>query len=163
MRLIRTATFVVAATIGATAYAADPEYVMSCDEIVTQLNREATPEAKARFANLAGSFKGVVERDGQLFMHTNVVVRRVRGNTVTLYVPATDRTFDVDTASSARVNVAGRNMRPRDLNRGQELNIYVPVEQFTQPIIQQVAFETEVEDELVVAPAAAVAALPTTG
>lgn len=162
MRVKQIALFAGAALMSFSVYAQEREYVMSCDEIVTQLNREATDEAKARFANLAGSCLGVVDRDGQLFMHTNVVVRRVRGNNVTLYLPATDRTFEVDADPSSRVVIAGRKVRPRDLSRGQELNIYVPVEEFTQPIIDEVAFVTE-EDDIVVAPAVVAAALPTTG
>jgi hypothetical protein len=106
----------------------------------------------------------VVERDGQLFMHTKVVVRRVRSNTVTLFVPATDRTFDVETQPDQRITLGGERVRPRNLVRGQELNIYVPVEQFTQPVIQEVAFESEASEEVLVpAPAKVAEALPTTG
>ncbi len=163
MKILRTATFVAAAAFGCSAYAAEPEYTMTCDEVLTQLDREATAEAKERFADLAGSCMGVVERDGNLYMHTKMVIRRVRGDTVTIYLPATDRTFDVDTSFNQRVRVGNNRVRVRDLSRGQELNIYVSVDEFTQPIIRQVAFETEVEDEIVVAPAVLAPALPTTG
>ncbi|MCZ6644249.1 MAG: hypothetical protein O7F71_21950 [Gammaproteobacteria bacterium] len=44
----------------------------------------------------------------------------------------------------------------------QELNIYVAVDEFTQPIIGEVAFVTETE-EIVVVPAVIAPALPTTG
>ena len=135
---------------------------MTCDEVITKLNREVTGEAKERFADLEGSCLGVVDRDGELFMHTNVTVRRVTNSTVVLYVPATDRTFTVRPDSSSRVTVAGRKMRPRDLQRGQTLSIYVSVDQFTSPIIEEVAFVTETE-EIVVAPAVIVPALSTTG
>jgi hypothetical protein len=47
------------------------------------------------------------------------------------------------------------------LSRGQELNLYVPVSAITQPVIHEIAFDDE--EELTVVPAAAVAALPTTG
>ena len=106
---------------------------------------------------------GVVDRDGTLFMHTKMVVRRVSGNTVTIYLPATDRTFDVQTRTNARIRIGNNRVRISTLNRGQELNIYIPVDEFTQPIIDEVAFETEVEDELVLAPAVLAPALPTTG
>ena len=105
---------------------------------------------------------GVVERDGELFMHTKMVIRRVRGNNITIYLPATDRTFDVQTTSTARVKIGSNRVRIRDLSRGQELNIYVSVDEFTQPIIDEIAFETETE-EMVIAPAVIAAALPTTG
>ncbi len=163
MRVIRTALIIAAATIGGTAYAAETEYAMSCDEIITQLHREATEEAKARYADLEGSCMGVVDRDGKLFMHTKMVVRRVRGNTVTIYLPATDRTFDIDTAFNQRVRIGANRVRVQDLSRGQQLNIYVPVDEFTQPIIDEVAFETDVEEEIIIAPAVLAVTLPTTG
>ena len=163
MRVTRTATFIAAALFSFTAYAAEPEYTMTCDEIITQLNREATAEAKARFADLEGSCQGVVERDGRLFMHTEIVIRRVRGNVVTIYVPATDRTFEVNTQSNTRVKIGSNRVRVSTLSRGQALNIYVPVDEFTQPIIDEVAFETDVEDEIIIAPAVLAPALPTTG
>lgn len=166
MKILRTATLTAAALfgtlVGMQALAAEPNYTMTCDEVITKLNREATEAGKARFADLEGSCMGVVERDGELFMHTKMVIRRVRGNTVTIYLPATDRTFDVETTSTSRVKVGNNRVRIRDLNSGQELNIYVSVDEFTQPIIDEVHFETETE-ELVVAPAVVVAALPTTG
>jgi len=167
MRTIRTATFIAAAmaaaVLSSAAYAAEPEYAMTCDEVITKLNREATAEARARFADLEGACMGVVDRDGKLFMHTKMVIRRVRGKTVTIYLPATDRTFDVDTQFNERVRVGNNRVRVRDLSRGQQLNIYVPVDEFTQPIIDEVAFETDVAEEIVIVPAVVAAALPTTG
>ncbi len=163
MRVIRTALIFAIATIGFSAHAAEPEYVMSCEDVITQLHREATAEAKARFADLAGSCLGVVERDDELYMHTKMVVRRLSGSKVTLYLPATDRTFEVDTSFNERVRIGNNRVRVRDLSRGQELNLYIAVDEFTQPIIEEVAFETDVEDEIVVAPAVMAAALPTTG
>ena len=160
MKVIRTVMFTAVAVLSANAFAV--EYTMSCDDVITKLNLEATGEAKARFADLEGSCLGVVERDGNLYMHTKMVIRSVRGNNITIYLPATDRTFTVRPDTSSRVVIAGRKIRPRDLSRGQELNIYVSVDEFTQPIIDEVAFETE-PDEFVLAPAAMAAALPTTG
>jgi hypothetical protein len=141
---------------------ADNHYDMSCDDIATQLNREATEAGKERFADLAGSCLGVVDRDGALFMHTKMVVRRVRGNKVTLYIPANDSTIVVSPDSSARVMIAGRKVRPRDLARGQELNLYVSVDKFTQPVIDEILMQSS-SDELVAAPAEKAMALPTTG
>jgi hypothetical protein len=160
MRILRTVIFIFAGAISANVMAA--EYTMSCEEVITKLNREATDAAKARFADLSGSCMGVTERDGALYMHTKVVVRRVRGNRVTLYLPATDRTFEVTPDASSRVEIAGRKIRPRDLSRGQELNIYVSVDKFTEEIIDEIVFETE-EEEFVAAPAVIAPALPTTG
>lgn len=163
MKILMTAIAVVVAMTGTQAFAAAPEYAMSCEEIISKLNREATPEAKARFADLQGSCMGVVDRDGEMYMHTKIVVRRVRGNTVTLYVPATDRNFDVDVTTTQRVVIGNQRIRARDLSRGQELNIYLAVDQLTQPIIEEVHFETETAEVLSPSPAVVVAALPTTG
>ena len=96
-------------------------------------------------------------------MHTKVVVRRSSAQRVTLYVPATDRTFDVTPDSGQRIPIAGRNVRTAALARGQELNIYIPIDEFMQPIIQEVAFEPIEEEVITVAPAVIAAALPTTG
>lgn len=162
MKTAMTVMFAAATMLSANAFAV--EYTMTCDEVITKLNREVTDEARARFGNLKGACLGVVDRDGALFMHTQVVVRRVRGNTVTLFVPATDRTLDVQTTADQRVQIAGRRVRPRDLSRGQELNVYLNVDQFTQPIITEVHFETEQSEEVLApAPATVAEALPTTG
>jgi hypothetical protein len=136
---------------------------MTCDEIIAQMNREATPEALERFKDLRGSCEGVVEKDGELFMTTRMVVRRVTPSAVTLFLPATDETIRVETDSSTRVMSNGRMRRTRDLSRGDELNIYVSVEEFTQPIIDEVALPQETVEETVEVPAVVVAALPTTG
>lgn len=118
--------------------------------------------AKERFADLSGSCLGVVDRDGALYMHTKMVVRRVRGNKVTLYLPATDTTLEITPDSDARLLINGRKVRPRTLVRGQELSLYVSIDKFTQPIIDEIVLPTDT-DELVAAPAQLVAALPTTG
>jgi hypothetical protein len=161
MKLLRTALIAAAAFAGANAFAV--EYTMSCDDALATLDRELSAEGQERFANLQGACMGVVERDGELFAHTELIVRRVRGGTVTLYLPATDRTFDVQTSMNQRVKIGSNRVRTRDLNSGQTLNLYINVNEFTQPVVREVAFETEDEDDLVVVPAVAVAALPTTG
>jgi len=158
----------LASVFAVPAIAQDQEYVMTCDEVMTKLNREATAEAKERFADFKGSCMGVVDRDGALFVHTKMVVRRVSGNTVTLYLPATDSTVRVRPDSNSRVMIEGRKVRPRNLSPRQELDLYVSVDRFTQPIpadepmINEVMMLTE-GDDLVAAPAEEVQAMPTTG
>lgn len=147
---------------GSTAFAAE-EYVMTCDEVRTQLNREATPEAREKLAGLEGACLGVVDHDGSLFMHTTVVVRRASSSTVTLYVPANDNTITVHPEPHTRVTVEGRKLHPRDLTRGQELDIYVPVDRFTQEIPPVVLMGVESGDDLESVPATSAQALPTTG
>ena len=110
---------------------------LSCDDF------NPTPEALERFAGLKGACEGVVERDGELFGLFSAVVRRAGNRTVTLYIPAVDRTMQVTPDSSARVNIAGRKVRPRDLSRGQEIRIYLSVAEFSEPDIDEIAFVTE--------------------
>ncbi len=141
---------------------ADDHYTMTCEDVTTQLNLEITEAGKERFANLAGSCLGVVDRDGALYMHTKMIVRKVRGNKVTLYIPANDTTTVISPESDARVLIGGQKIRPRDLTRGQELNLYVSVDKFTQPVIDEILMPSST-DELVSAPAEKVMALPTTG
>jgi len=85
------------------------------------------------------------------FYHTNHSVRLI---------------FDQD--ANMRVDIAGQKVRPQHLTRGQELDLYVSVDRFTQPIpagepmINEVLMHTETE-ELAPAPAEEAVALPTTG
>lgn len=110
---------------------------LSCDDF------NPTPEALERFAGLKGACEGVVEMDGELFAQFAAVVRRAGNRTVTLYIPAVDRTMRVSPQSNARVNIAGRKVRPRDLARGQEIRIYLAVAEFSTPDIEEIAFVTE--------------------
>jgi len=162
MKTVSTVLLTAAMFASSTAVA-QQDYVMSCSDVITKLNREATPEAKARFADLRGSCLGVVDLgDNNRYMHTKMIVRRSTRSKVTLYLPATDRTFDVTPDASARVLINGRKVRPRDLVRGQELDLYVSVDAFTREVIDEIALPTETE-ELVSSPAVLVPALPTTG
>jgi hypothetical protein len=159
MKALKTALIAFAGLASANAMAV--EYTMTCEEALTRLDLEVTDEARERLGELEGACMGVVERDGELYMHTEMIVRRVRGSTLTMYLPATDHTFQVKPDFNQRVQIGNSRVRARDLNSGQSLNLYVPINAITQPVIRQIAFE---EDEsLVVAPATAVAALPTTG
>lgn len=159
---LRTLVLAVSATMAMSANAQDPEYVMSCAELAADQNLELTAEARERFANLKGSCMGIVDRDGELYAHTQMVVRRVINNKVTLYIPATDSTIDVHPDASSRVDIGGTSVRPRDLIRGQELNLYLSVDKFTQAVPDEIVLPTE-DGELVPVAAAPVAALPTTG
>ena len=161
MRLLATSALVVALFFASSASAQD--YVMSCDDVVEKLNREATAAAKDRFADLEGSCLGVVDRNGALYMHTSAVVRRAGKQSVTLYLPATDRTFKINPKPESRVIMDGRKVRPSTLRKGDKLDIYVSVDAFTKPVIQAVALPTGETGKIVEVPAERVAALPTTG
>jgi hypothetical protein len=163
MKLIK--TIVVACAFSAvSAYAVDP--VLS-ETTCAQLGDtyEATAEAKERFADLAGSCEGVYEINGALYVRSQATVRNRRGNTVRLYLPATDHTFEVTAQEDGRVWIGGRKMRVRSLNRGDEIGIYLSVDKFAQERVTEVAFATEDDhtETIVVAPVEEVEALPTTG
>lgn len=102
-----------------------------------------TEEARQRFPDLAGACEGVVERDGELFGLFRAEVRRVRGNNVTLHLPATDHTFTVRPDPAAWVRAGDRKVRARELMPTQEIRIYLSASQFARPDVEQVAFITE--------------------
>ena len=105
---------------------------------------QLTAEGRERLANLIGSCESVVEIDGALYVTTQAVVRSAGSRTVRLYLPATDRTFEVAPDPDLRVNVAGRKVRPRDLERGQEITIHVAVDKVAEPIpLDSIALATE--------------------
>ena len=163
MKLIKT---LVAATAfcAVSAYALEPvRSEITCAELGEKY--EATAEALERFADLAGSCEGVYDIDGELFVRSQAVIRQKWGNKVRLYLPATDHTFEVQAQPDGRVWVGGRKMRVRDMNRGDEIGIYLSVDKFAEEKVDEIAFATEDDhvDEIVVAPVETVEALPTTG
>ena len=163
MKLIK--TIVVACAFSAvSAYAVDPaRSEITCDQLGDRY--EATAAAKERFADLAGSCEGVYDINGSLYVRSQAIVRRVMNNTVRLYLPATDHTFEVTADSDGRVWVGGRKLRVRELNRGDEIGIYLSVDKFAEEKVDEIAFATEEEhvDEIVVVEIMEVEALPTTG
>ena len=102
-----------------------------------------TEEARQRFPDLAGACEGVVERDGELYGLFRAEVRRIRGNNITLHLPATDHTFTIRPDPATRVLVDGRKVRPRDLATRQEIRIYLSASEFSKPDVEEIAFVTE--------------------
>jgi hypothetical protein len=155
---------IVCAFCATSAYAVDPQPAdMTCDEVADKY--EMKEGVKERFADLEGACEGVYTIDGALYVRAEAVIRSKRGGKVTLYVPATDHTFDVTPDPQGRVWVGGRKMRVRDLGRGDELGIYLSVDKLASERVDTVAFATadESEEEIVVHDVEEVAALPTTG
>ena len=113
MKLITTIA-VASAFCAASAFAVEPtRSATTCAQLGESY--EATAEAKERFADLAGSCEGVYEINGAKYVRTQAVVRNRRGNTVRLYLPATDHTFEVTADSGGRVWIGGRKMRVRKI------------------------------------------------
>jgi len=150
MLLLVLTAILTSATVGAQEMTA-----LSCKDF------RPTEQAIERFPNLVGACEGIVERDGELYGKFTAIVRRVRGTNVTLYLPATDHTFAINADPSQRVLIGGRKVRPRDLQRGQEIRIYLPVAEFAKPDIEDITLITE-EDVLISVQVERVAALPTT-
>ena len=163
MKMIKTLA-VACAFCATSVYAVDPQLTdTTCEQLRDKY--EATADAQERFADLQGSCEGVYDVDGALYVRTSAVIRSKRGGKVTLYLPATDHTFDVTPDPSGRVWVGGRKMRVRDLGRGDELGIYLSVDKLAQARVDSVAFATEDDhvDEVIEVSIEEVAALPTTG
>jgi len=165
MKLIK--TLVVACAFSAvSAYAIDPVKTdVTCAEVGEKY--AVTAEAKERFADLAGTCEGIYEINGAQYARAAAVVRQVRGSKVRLYLPATDHTFQVTADSDGRVWIGNRKVRPRDLQRGDEIGIYLSLDRFMEEKVTEIAMVTEDahEEEVVTVEIeeVEVEALPTTG
>ncbi len=78
-----------------------------------------------------------------------------------VFLPSTSTRYDESGLALNVCLVAGKKTRVRDLVRGQEIRIYLAVNEFAKPDIQEVAFVTE-EDIIVDIEVERVPALPTT-
>ena len=110
---------------------------LSCKDFIP------TQEARERFPDLAGACQGVVERDGELYGLFRAEVRRVRGNNITLHLPATDHTFTVRPDPATWVMAGDKKVRSRDLMPTQEIRIYLSASEFSKPDVEEIAFITE--------------------
>jgi len=110
---------------------------LSCKDFIP------TQEARERFPDLAGACEGVVERDGELYGLFRAEVRRVRGNNITLHLPATDHTFTVRPDPATWIKAGDKKVRPRDLVPTQNIRIYLSASEFSKPDVQEIAFITE--------------------
>lgn len=162
MKKIRTVLVAAGLLVGATAQA--EEAAMTCEQLAEDYRVTGAAEQLAESPDLFGACEEVVMRDGAPFIKVSAVVRRAGRDTVRLYIPATDRTIEMAPEEDLRVMIDGRKVRPSRLDRGQEIRIYLSVDEFTRPRpepVQQVAMATETE-EIRQVRATPVAALPTT-
>ena len=144
------------------AYAVQPKRVGDCAEYRDRY--QATEEAKTRFAGLEGTCEGIYDIDGVLYARAQAVIRSNRSGTVRLYLPATDKTIEAKPDQSGYVYVGGQKIRVRNLNRGDEIGIYLHLDKFFTEKVSEVAFATADTDEapITIAPVTEVSALPTT-
>lgn len=168
MKLIK--TLVVACAFSAvSAYAVDPVKLdITCADIGAKY--AVTAEAKERFADLEGTCEGIYEINGKEYARASAIVRQVRGSKVRLYLPATDHTFDVTAGPDGRVWIGERKVSARDLQRGDEIGIYLSVDKFTEEKVTEITMLTESSDseevetvEVETVEIEEVEALPTTG
>ena len=132
--------------VSAAIFAAALLSVSASAQEMTQLSCKdfiPTQEARERFPDLAGACEGVVERDGELYGLFRAEVRRVRGNNITLHLPATDHTFTVRPDPATWVMAGDKKVRPRELMPTQEIRIYLSASEFSKPDVQEIAFITE--------------------
>ena len=137
------------------AASAQEATALSCNDF------RPTPEAIERFPNLIGACEAIVERDGELFGLFRAVVRRNNSSVLTVHLPATGNTFRVRHSGAPNIFSEGRRIDTRLLNRGEEIRLYLSVNEFSKPDIQEVAFVTE-EDVLIEVEVETAPALPTT-
>ena len=136
MKMIRWMPGILALVLAAAVQAQEPT-ALSCSDF------RPTPAALERYPQLEGACEAVVERGGELYVLYRAVVRRSSSRRVVLYIPAVDRTVEVEPKPGARAIIDGRKVRPRQLERGQELRIYLAVSEFAEPVIDEIAFTTE--------------------
>jgi len=142
MKLIKTLV-VACAFSAASAYAAvDPvKSETTCAEIGEKY--AVTAEAKERFADLEGTCEGIYVINDHEYARASAIVRQVRGSKVRLYLPATDHTFDVTAGPDGRVWIGNRKVSPRDLQRGDEIGIYLSVDKFTEEKVTEITMLTD--------------------
>lgn len=91
-------------------------------------------EVLARNPDIGQTCRAVYEKDGRLFAQVPIEVIRTRGNTMTFRTLHTDGTRgesrSVTMDPSFRAQIGGRSYRVSDLNRGQQLNVYLPEDRF---------------------------------
>lgn len=115
------------------------------------------PAITNQFPNAKQACLGVVTRDGRQFAYFEARIRDVRGNTIEAEFKQPDGTWGNPVSftpdSNARARIAGQSYRYRDLNRGQELNVYLPPDRW------EIAAQTDAAAEFETAPAVTFAAL----
>ena len=102
-----------------------PASAATCDDV------EFGSEITDRFPRAKDACLGVVERDGEMYVHMKAeLARQPRGNHGVFRFLHADGSYGptqaIDVPPSWRARIEGRNYRLRDLARGQELDVYIP-------------------------------------
>jgi hypothetical protein len=111
----------VAMVFGQTAIAQDD---VGCSDI------EWSSVVTDEYPSIANACDDVVVKNGKMFAKIEVEIMRVRGRTLTFRIMNNDGTsggtYSQTVEMDWRAKIAGREYRPRDLSRGQSLNVYMP-------------------------------------
>lgn len=109
---------------------------------------------------------GVVERDGAMFAEFRAEIVRNRGATTRAKFQRADGSwsdvFEFTPDKSRNVRIGGRNYRMRDMQRGQQLNIYLPADRFEIAVAEDDDVATPPTTLVMVTMWRAPAVLPTT-
>jgi len=128
-KMIAVTGLVLALTSGS---ALEQEKAESSTVTCADLNWSA--EVLARNPDVAQTCTAVYEKDGRLYAKVPIEVVRTRGNTMTFRTLHTDGTRgdsrSVTMDPGFRAELGGRAYRVSDLNRGQQLNVYLPEDRF---------------------------------
>jgi LPXTG-motif cell wall-anchored protein len=115
------------------------------------------PAITSQFPNAKEACLGVVTRDGRQFAYFEARIRSVRGGTIEAEFKQPNGTWGNPVSftpdPNARARIDGQSYRYRDLNRGQELNVYLPPDRW------EIAAQTDSAAEFEAAPAVTFAAL----
>lgn len=99
----------------------------------------------SRFPDASDACLGIEVRDGRQYAHFQAELVGVSGNSVRARFRLPDGdysdTYAFDVKPEARVEIEGRSYRYRDLERGQELDVYLPPDRWQFHIPESENFE----------------------
>ena len=123
------------ALIAAPAMAQQESTTVTCSDL------NWTAEVLALNPDVGEACRSVWEKDGKLYAKNKIEVVRTRGNTLTYRALHTDGTKgesrSVTLDPAFRAHISGRDYRVSDLNRGQELTVYLPEDRFALAIVDK--------------------------
>jgi hypothetical protein len=124
---------------------------LSCDDLTF------TGPVARQFPDARDACLGVETREGRPYAHFNARIRNVRSNIVEAEFKLPDGTYGRPITFSpdpdARVRIAGRDYRYRDLSRGQELDVWLPPDRW------EIVVPADPEQSFAAAPTVAVFAI----
>ncbi len=124
---------------------------LSCDDLTF------TGPVARQFPDARDACLGVETREGRPYAHFNARIRNVRSNMVEAEFKLPDGTYGRPITFTpdpdARVRIAGRDYRYRDLSRGQELDVWLPPDRW------EIVVPADPEQSFAAAPTVAVFAI----